>query len=198
MKAKKILFKLLKDKVIECKACRLHESRQGVVFGKGNINADLMIIGGWPGAAEDALDEPFVGKAGKKLYSILKYYKLNKEDVFLTNAVCCSTPENRCPLYEEEVAMCRHRLGCQISIIQPKLIVGLGPLAAQALMGYNTCKEAGELFNKTHTINVDDQEFTAIMSYDPSYLLEKSDDRSVKTNAQRHWDRIVGFLDIKS
>lgn len=201
MKAKKILFRLLRDRIMECTACRLSESSGKNAFGIGSIDAKLMIVGGWPGAAEDASDEPFAGEAGKKLYSILKYYKLSKEDVFITNAVCCSTPENRYPLYEEEVAICRHRLGCQISIIKPTLIVGLGPIAAQALLGYDLYKEAGNLsalFNKMHMIDIDNDKFPVIMSYHPLYLLEHSDDGSVKAKAKTHWDRAMGFLDIEN
>lgn len=199
MKAKKILFNLLKDRVGGCKACRLHESRQNVVFGQGSLDARLMIVGEGPGSDEDASGEPFVGKAGKKLDTILKYYKINREDVFITNTVCCRPPENRNPLYEEEIIPCGHRLACQIAIIRPTVILGLGSISAQALLGHDFCKEAGSLsslFNTMHMVDVDNQEFPVIVSYHPSYLLRKSKDELVKQKCKNHWDRVVAFLDV--
>jgi len=201
MKAKNILFKLLKQKVGGCKACRLHESRQNVVFGQGSLNARLMIVGEAPGTDEDASGEPFVGKAGKKLDTILKYYKINREDVFITNSVLCRPPENRNPLYEEEIVPCGHRLACQIAIIRPELILGLGSISAQALLGNDLCKKAGSfgaLLDMMHILDVDNKEYPVVLSYHPSYLLRKQKDEAVKAKCKKHWDRAMGFLDINN
>jgi len=198
MRAKHILMKLLKEKVGGCKACRLSEARTNVVFGEGSPDARLMIVGEAPGADEDASGKPFVGKAGQKLDQILKYYKMSREDVFLTNSVLCCPPEGRQPLYEEEVLPCSHRLACQIAIIRPELILGLGSISAIALLGNDLCKKAGSfgaLLDMMHIVDVDENEYPVIFTYHPAYLLEKSDDSSVKARAKAHWDRAMNFLD---
>ena len=211
MKAKPILMQLLKDKVTGCEDCMLHKCRNHVVFGEGSVDSKLMIVGEAPGNNEDEQGAPFVGKSGKKLDQILKYYKISRDNVFITNAVCCHTPDNRDPLYEEEIVPCRHRLACQIALIQPKVILGLGPISRFSLLGYDesykylqsvdVCKEAGSfnaLLNKMYIVDVDGVEYPTFFSYHPSYLLRESSDASIKAEAKTHWDRVMGFLDIQN
>jgi DNA polymerase len=210
MKTKKILMGLLKDKIECCEACMLCKGRNHVVFGNGATNADLMIVGEAPCVSEDDSGRVLMGETGAKLDKILKYYKLNDKDVFITNAVCCRPPNDRYPLFEEEIVPCRHRLACQISIIRPKVILGLGPISHISLLGnseyydylrsVDVCKEGGSfdaLLNKMHIVEVDGEEYPTFFSYSPSYLLRESSDDSVKTKAKVHWDRVVGFLDIQ-
>lgn len=117
-----------------CTGCRLHEGRRSVVFGSGNPNADLMFIGEAPGAEEDRQGLPFVGRAGELLTRIIKAIDLTREDVYIANIVKCRPPGNRDPR-PDEVSACRGFLERQIDLIQPRVIVLLGRVAAQTLLG---------------------------------------------------------------
>ena len=117
-----------------CTKCPLHETRNSVVFGVGNPNADLMFIGEAPGADEDAQGEPFVGRAGQLLTQIIEAgMKLKREDVYIANVLKCRPPGNRNP-ETDEVATCSPYLVRQIELIQPKVIVALGSFAAQMML----------------------------------------------------------------
>jgi DNA polymerase len=105
-----------------------------VVFGVGDPRADLMVIGEGPGAQEDRQGLPFVGPAGQLLTKILKAIDLEREQVYITNVVKCRPPNNRDP-EPDEVAACRAYLEKQIQLIRPRIIVALGRVAAQTLLG---------------------------------------------------------------
>ena len=117
-----------------CTRCRLAQGRQKVVFGAGNPAADLMLIGEAPGAEEDRQGLPFVGPAGELLTKIIQAIDLRREDVYIANILKCRPPGNRDP-QPDEVAACRGFLEKQIELVQPKVIVALGRIAAQALLG---------------------------------------------------------------
>ena len=117
-----------------CTACRLHERRNSVVFGVGDPNADLMFIGEGPGAEEDRQGIPFVGRAGELLTKIIAAIELDRSEVYIANIVKCRPPGNRDP-QPDEVAACRGYLESQIDLIRPKVIVALGRVAAQTLLG---------------------------------------------------------------
>ena len=117
-----------------CRACRLHEGRQTVVFGSGSPDADLMFIGEGPGAEEDRQGLPFVGRAGELLTKIIQAIGLTREEVYIANVVKCRPPGNRDP-QADEVAACRGFLQGQIEAISPRVIVALGRVAAQTLLG---------------------------------------------------------------
>lgn len=122
------------DKLInKCTKCVLHESRTNFVFGVGNPNADVMVVGEGPGAEEDAQGEPFVGRAGKLLNDILKAINFNREEVYIANVVKSRPPGNRTPT-SEEMDACIPYLKKQIELIKPKLILCLGLTAAQGLL----------------------------------------------------------------
>ena len=109
-----------------CKECELGNTRNNFVFGTGDPNADLMLIGEAPGEKEDYEGEPFVGRAGKLLDKILRAINKNrKKGVYITNVLKCRPPNNRDPL-PSEVSKCEPYLLKQITIIQPKLIESLG------------------------------------------------------------------------
>ena len=120
-----------------CTACKLSEGRNSVVFGSGNPAADLMFIGEGPGAEEDRQGLPFVGPAGNLLTKIIGAIELGREDVYIANVVKCRPPRNRDP-EAEEVAACRGYLEKQIELVAPKVIVALGRVAAQTLLGLNS------------------------------------------------------------
>ena len=117
-----------------CERCALSQSRQKVVFGSGDVTADLMFIGEGPGAQEDRQGLPFVGPAGELLTRIIQAIDLRREDVYIANIVKCRPPRNRDPL-PDEVAACRSYLEQQIELVQPRVIVALGKVAAQTLLG---------------------------------------------------------------
>jgi len=124
----------LREEAIACQRCNLRGNAQQVVFGEGDENALLMLIGEGPGAEEDRQGRPFVGAAGELLNKILEASGISREEVYIGNVVKCRPPNNRVPT-KDEVAACRFFLDRQIEIIKPQIIVCLGATAAQALIG---------------------------------------------------------------
>ncbi len=122
------------ETVAACRRCRLCEGRQKTVFGAGDTQADLMFIGEGPGAEEDRQGLPFVGRAGELLTRIIEAIGMTREQVYIANIVKCRPPGNRDP-QPDEVAACRPYLERQISLIRPRLLVALGRIAAQTLLG---------------------------------------------------------------
>lgn len=116
-----------------CTECRLSKTRNSVVFGSGNPDADLMLIGEGPGAEEDRQGLPFVGPAGELLTKIIGAIGLERDDVYIANVVKCRPPQNRDPR-PEEAAACRGFLERQVELIRPHVIVALGRVAAQNLL----------------------------------------------------------------
>ncbi|KKP36003.1 MAG: putative repair protein [candidate division TM6 bacterium GW2011_GWF2_32_72] len=137
----------LKQMYINCTSCPLAKlGRTQVVFGCGNPNAKLMLIGEAPGKNEDIQGEPFVGRAGKLLAQILESCGINRKDIYITNIAKCRPPHNRTPLPEESKACKTLILEKQIEIIQPKIICTLGSCATQAILGrpVQITKERGQ------------------------------------------------------
>ncbi len=120
----------------ECTRCKLHSTRQKIVFGDGNPKAELVFVGEGPGADEDAQGLPFVGRAGKLLTQMIEAMGLQRKDVYICNVVKCRPPENRQP-EEDEVKTCSPFLMRQIDVIAPKVIVCLGATAAKTLLQTN-------------------------------------------------------------
>ena len=123
----------LDNLINKCTSCKLHEGRNKFVFGSGNPNADVMVVGEGPGAEEDKQGLPFVGRAGKLLTDILKAIKFERDDVYIANIVKCRPPDNRTPL-PDEMDTCLPYLKKQIEIIKPKVILCLGLTAARGLL----------------------------------------------------------------
>ncbi len=119
----------LENNVNNCVACDLYQTRLQAVFGVGNKHADCMIIGEAPGAEEDRLGEPFVGRAGNLLNNMLFAIGLQRKDVFIANILKCRPPNNRDPKLAE-ITKCEPFLQSQMDLINPKLIVALGRIAS--------------------------------------------------------------------
>lgn len=117
-----------------CKKCRLCETRKNVVFGTGNKDAEIMLIGEGPGADEDAQGEPFVGKAGKLMNMAFQMLGINRENLYIANIVKCRPPQNRNPL-EDEATACLDYLRNQVILVKPKIIVLLGSVALKNILG---------------------------------------------------------------
>ncbi len=133
--------------ICHCTKCRLGSTRNKFVFGSGNPDADVMVVGEGPGADEDAQGLPFVGRAGKLLTDILKAIKFERDEVYIANVVKCRPPGNRTP-YPQEMETCMPYLRKQIELIKPKLILCLGLTAAQGLLKRkeSLTKMRGKLF----------------------------------------------------
>jgi len=130
---KAISLEQLEGLINQCTACKLHEGRNKFVFGSGNPNADVMVIGEGPGAEEDKQGLPFVGRAGKLLTDILKAINFERDDVYIGNIVKCRPPDNRTPM-PDEMETCLPYLRKQIELIKPKVILCLGLTAAKGLL----------------------------------------------------------------
>ncbi len=123
----------LKSECSGCDRCSLCKTRQNLVFGDGNENAEVLFIGEGPGEQEDIQGVPFVGPAGKLFDSMMQMIDLDRSKVYIANIVKCRPPHNRDPLNIEQAA-CSEWLKRQIALIDPKIIVCLGRISAQALI----------------------------------------------------------------
>ena len=162
---KEELLNSLDQKCKLCKACPLHEGRTQSVFGEGNSDAILMFVGEGPGADEDRLGRPFVGKAGQLFDRILASVGIKRQEVYITNVVKCRPPNNRVPTTEEMEA-CRPFLDAQIAIVNPHIIVTLGSTSTRALLPSATSitKVRGKWFDWRGGIRV-------FPMFHPSFLL---------------------------
>ncbi|WP_116808623.1 uracil-DNA glycosylase [Steroidobacter cummioxidans] len=151
--------------VLSCTKCPLHATRTNGVFGVGNRSARWMIIGEAPGADEDRQGEPFVGRAGQLLNSMLKAVGLAREQVFIANILKSRPPNNRDPK-PEEVRACIPYLYRQIELVNPALILCVGRIAAQTLLDVDT--PIGKLRGVVHRIATNRP---MVVTYHPAYLL---------------------------
>lgn len=137
-------WEALENACKDCCACQLCNSRRQMVFGTGNRNADVMFIGEGPGEQEDIQGVPFVGPAGKLLDDMLSIIDLTRDDCYIANVVKCRPPGNRDPL-DEEMAACLGNVLEQIKLVQPKIIVCLGRIAARNIIypDYRITREHG-------------------------------------------------------
>lgn len=126
------LLKIRED-IGDCTRCKLHKGRNKIVFGDGNPKAKLVFVGEAPGADEDKQGIPFVGRAGKLLTQMIEAMGLQRQDVYICNVVKCRPPDNRKP-EDDEVSTCSPYLLRQLDVIEPKVLVCLGAVAAQTLL----------------------------------------------------------------
>jgi len=154
----------LRDTVAACKRCRLHESRTQTVFGVGNPDADWMIVGEAPGAEEDRRGEPFVGRAGKLLDEMLRAVGQGRDSAFIANILKCRPPNNRDPKPDES-SECRGYLEQQIELVQPRIILAVGRIAAQLLLDTDT--PVGRLRGSRHQL----ADTPLVVTYHPAHLL---------------------------
>ncbi len=141
-------WETLKTECTACQRCELGQTRTNLVFGVGNESADIMFIGEGPGEQEDLQGVPFVGPAGKLLDDMMEIIGLDRSKVYIANIVKCRPPRNRDPLPEEQQA-CIGWLFRQIELVDPKIIVFLGRIAATAFIkpDFRITKEHGQWFD---------------------------------------------------
>ena len=163
-----ITYEVLHQQALSCTKCRLHETRNKVVFGCGTIDSPpIAFVGEGPGADEDRQGEPFVGKAGELLTAaITKGLKLKREQVYICNVVKCRPPQNRTPA-EDEVAQCFSYLEQQLTLVAPKVIVTLGAPALRALTGSN------EGITRARGQWMDWRGIALMPTFHPAYILRK-------------------------
>jgi DNA polymerase len=127
-------LRIIREDIGDCTRCKLHKlGRKQIVFGVGDPRAELMFVGEGPGADEDEQGEPFVGRAGQLLNNMIKAMGIERKDVYIANVVKCRPPANRTP-ERDECETCIQFLLRQIAVIQPKVIVALGAVAAKNLL----------------------------------------------------------------
>jgi uracil-DNA glycosylase family 4 len=162
----------LKAEVLSCTRCALHSTRTQGVFGVGNRRAEWLIIGEAPGAEEDRRGEPFVGRAGQLLNAMLWAIGLPREQVFIANVLKSRPPGNRDPK-PDEVAACLPYLMRQIALLQPRLMLAVGRIAAQNLLA--TDMALGRLRGQVHHFG--ELNTPLIVTYHPAYLLRSPADK---------------------
>jgi len=169
-----------------CTRCKLHRRRTNIVFGVGNPHAELVFVGEGPGHDEDVQGIPFVGRAGQLLTQMINAMGLSREDVYIANVVKCRPPENRAP-EKDEVATCLPFLLRQLANINPKVIVCLGSVAAQALL--NTNKAISHFRGQW----LDFRGAKLMATYHPAYLLRNP---HAKPEVWADLKKVMAFLGL--
>lgn len=157
----------LEEKCNNCQNCPLCRTRQHVVIGKGNREADLMFVGEAPGAQEDEQGLPFVGAAGQLFDLYMEAVGIKKEDVYIANILKCRPPNNRDP-EPAEMDACIDLLRAQVRLIKPKMIVCLGRISACRLIreDFRITRERGQIIQKGS--------FSMMATYHPAALLRNA------------------------
>jgi uracil-DNA glycosylase family 4 len=181
-------LKAIREDIGDCTRCRLHKGRTNLVFGVGNVNADLMFVGEGPGADEDAQGEPFVGRAGQLLNNMIAAMGIKRADVYIANVVKCRPPGNRTP-EKDECDTCSPFLMRQIDVIKPKVIVALGAVAAKNLLAVND--SMANLRGRWY----DFRDTKLLVTYHPAYLLR---DPRQKKEAWKDLQMVMKFLGLKA
>jgi uracil-DNA glycosylase len=179
-------LKAIRADIGDCTRCRLHKGRTNLVFGVGNPNTELMFVGEGPGADEDAQGEPFVGRAGQLLNNMINAMGLKREDVYIANVVKCRPPGNRTP-EKDECDICSPFLLRQIEVIQPKVVVALGAVAAKNLLAVND--SMANLRGRWY----DFRGARLAVTYHPAYLLR---DPRQKKEAWKDLQMVMKYLGL--
>ena len=163
----------IKTEIAGCVRCALHQTRTNTVPGEGSAQAEWLFIGEAPGQNEDRQGRPFVGRAGKLLEAIIAALRMQRQQVYIANVVKCRPPENRDPT-AGEVAECEPFLLRQLQLIEPRIIVVLGRIAAQSLL--KTTLPLARLRAQVHYYG--EQKIPLIVTYHPAYLLRSPEQKA--------------------
>jgi uracil-DNA glycosylase family 4 len=162
----------LRERVSVCTRCGLSATRTQTVFGVGNPDADWLVVGEAPGAEEDLRGEPFVGRAGQLLNSMLRAIGLAREQVYIANVLKCRPPHNRDPNVVE-AGECLPYLERQIALVRPKVMLVVGRIAAQKLLRVET--PLSKLRQQVHRFGA--SQVPLVVTYHPAYLLRTPADK---------------------
>ena len=177
----------IREDLGECTRCKLHGTRQKIVFGDGSPTARLVFVGEGPGADEDAQGLPFVGRAGKLLTQMIEAMGLQRRDVYICNVVKCRPPGNRQP-EPDEVAACSPFLFRQLDSIKPKVIVCLGATAFQTLLQTNR----GISHYRGQWLEF--RGYKMLPTYHPAYLLRNP---AAKADVWKDLQRVMAELGLE-
>ncbi len=181
---KKSALNVLREEIGDCQRCKLSKGRKNIVFGEGSVDAEIMFIGEGPGEDEDIQGRPFVGKAGQLLTRLIEKMGFKREDVYIGNIVKCRPSFNRDP-EEDEINACSPFIKKQAEIISPKVIVSLGRISTQTLIGLKI--PIGKLRGKFYQF----ENIPLMPTFHPSYLLRNPKDKwLVWEDAQKVLERL--------
>jgi len=180
----------LEETILNCQKCPLAQTRTNAVPGEGDLNADLMFIGEGPGRDEDLQGRPFVGKAGQLLTRIIHAMSFQRDEVYITNIVKCRPPGNRNP-QGNEIASCRDYLLAQIELIDPKVIVTLGKVAADFFIRSSLGMTAlrGDFY--------DFNNIKVMPTFHPSYLIRNEGNKKLKKMVWEDMKKVMALLGKK-
>ena len=177
----------LNKEILTCTRCDLHKTRTQAVCGAGTLAADLLVIGEAPGADEDRQGEPFVGQAGQLLTRMLRAAGLDRDTVYIANILKCRPPENRNP-HAAEIEQCLPFLQRQIELVQPRLILVVGGVAAHNML--DSEEPVGKLRGRVHHFG--EQQIPLVVTYHPAYLLRSPAQKS------KSWADLLLAMDVLS
>jgi DNA polymerase len=181
---KQAILDELRQRILNCQNCELWQGRIKLVYGQGNADAKLMLIGEGPGAEENKTGEAFVGNAGQLLTKMLKAIDLERDEVYIGNIVKCRPPDNRNP-QDKEKAACLPFLLEQISVIKPQILLLLGKVAGNTLLSNNLT--LGKMRTGIYTF----QGIPTYVTYHPAALLRDfSPDKTLKRLAWEDLQRV--------
>lgn len=174
----------LEKSIENCNKCKLCKTRQNIVLGSGNKNANIMFVGEGPGADEDKQGKPFVGKAGQLMNMAFEVVGINREDVYIANIVKCRPPSNRDP-QEDEIYACMDYLRNQVLLVKPKVIVLLGRISLQNILGkeYKIMASRGKWIEK--------KGINYMPTWHPAALLR---DESKKIDFIKDLKKVINFM----
>ncbi|MCK5841491.1 MAG: uracil-DNA glycosylase [Candidatus Sabulitectum sp.] len=176
---------LMKKNLAGCMKCDLGSTRKNIVFGEGNPEAGILVVGEGPGAREDETGRPFVGRSGKLLDKIFASIDLDREKLFIANIVKCRPPNNRTPSASESET-CGKFLKQQIEIMKPGIIIALGASAARTLL--NTRTGIGLLRGEFHSY----MDIPVLVTYHPAALLRSP---ALKRPVWEDMKKLKSFMD---
>ena len=190
--SKKEQWDWLKERVLGCETCKSELNPNGkIVFGVGNLNADLFLCGEAPGAEEETAGEPFVGPAGELLDRIISAMGLSRESVYIGNVVNFRPRHERAygnrPPTAEEMNFCLPYLRAQLEIVKPKVIVALGKTATDGLLGPDPQRRLGQMRGTWHEYS----NIPMMVTYHPSYLLHNPS----KSSKRKVWEDMLLVMD---
>jgi DNA polymerase len=173
--------------ILQCRRCRLHEGKTHYVPGEGSNQPGILFVGEGPGETEDQFGRPFIGKAGQLLDKIIQKMGLARDSVFITNVVKCRPPNNREPL-KDEVDACLPYLRRQIAVLRPQVIVCLGKVALNNMLGtsYSMGRVRGQLLSFNG--------IPLVPTYHPAFILHKKDAGEISKAKWEVWEDMQKVL----
>lgn len=181
----------LNREIGQCRRCRLHETKTHYVPGEGSNRPGILFVGEGPGETEDQFGRPFIGKAGQLLDKIIQKMGLSREQVFIGNVVKCRPPNNREPL-KDEVDACLPFLLRQIDLLKPKVIVCLGRIALNNMLG--TSYSMGRIRGQWLSF----RDIPLLPTYHPAFILHKRDKEEITKAKWEVWEDMQKVLALLS